>query len=137
MKHPDQDTLLQFALETLETDELLAIEFHLAGCEECSEAVGKIRNELDLIACVSIPVQPPLYPAIKIVHHNRFLALKIAAILVIGFSLGFGTSLAVQPSQIEIVPQRVTLQIPKEEIQKYAAAEPINLQVPIILNKRK
>lgn len=109
MNHPDNDTLLRYALETADESERGDLGTHLAGCPDCSRALGEITRDLDLIsgsdpaAGVPHPGVPPL-PAFRYVHlRTAFRAAAAVAVILLGGYLVTGPA---RDPQISVVPQR-------------------------------
>jgi hypothetical protein len=111
MTHIDSDTLLKFVLQTLEEPESEVVRQHLSLCERCRATAQNVEEEVRVLANVEIPVgqsAPPPLPH----SSNRFASiLKVAAVLAVGFLLGYAAAQLTFPTTIITVQQRL---IPKQ-----------------------
>ena len=92
--HYTEDELLQFVLQTLEPDQHIEIDRHLTECQQCNTRLSKIRRDIESLQKLSPDIQNPVisYPSrLRLVFPAKSL-LKAAALLLIGFGLGFSTN---------------------------------------------
>jgi anti-sigma factor RsiW len=114
MNHPNGDTLLKYVLGTLDESETEAIRQHLSSCEECRNEERKIDGEVTRLSIVDIPlgtVEPPRLP-----RKTRRLVpvLKAAAVLAVGFFIGYATAelsnpVSPIPVQQRLIPSQVAV----------------------------
>jgi anti-sigma-K factor RskA len=60
MMHHDPETLADYALGLLEKPEMVTLEEHLVGCQQCHAEVTRLRATLSMLAEELEPVAPPL-----------------------------------------------------------------------------
>ena len=89
MKHPDDDTLLKYTLETLEDDKAVQVKEHLRECIVCQEKIDRLNEEMRVIGGYESPLEPREYP-LRLRRKGSFTGLfKAAAILTLGFISGY------------------------------------------------
>lgn len=104
MKHFDENTILKFSLEILDDDESQKVRNHLSECEICSVTLNSIEKQNKLITGYNPQIESVFVPINKL-KINRSTWLKRAAILIIGFLLGYTTSFFFQPAKVLVVEQ--------------------------------
>jgi anti-sigma factor RsiW len=122
MIHPDEDTLLKLVLETLDEPAAGQAAEHLAACEPCRAIFDRFKAEAALLGSFDPPLEisaPPL-PRAKIVSLKSFL--RVAAILIIGFSAGFLAREWTRPQAVVVVEQSLVTHAPPDSI-AYAACD--------------
>lgn len=92
MIHPDGDTLLKFVLQTLDESENAAVREHVSACEQCREQEWKLEGEVKRLASIDFRVDmvaPPRLP-----RRSRLFStvLRSAAVLAVGFVVGYATA---------------------------------------------
>jgi len=109
MTHPDNDTLLRYALETADAAERETLEMHVEGCPGCSRALREIADDLAMIAgslpdSGVPPVDVPSFPAFRYVHVRAvFRAAAVVAVILLGAYLVSGPP---GGASVTVVPQR-------------------------------
>lgn len=106
MNHLDGDTILKYALETLEPPEAHEVTTHLAVCPACRERRDALTDELRHISNLDWPVAgavPARLPGRRSLP--RFI-LKAAAILAVGFALGYTAARWSDRSEPPVVGQQ-------------------------------
>ena len=135
MKHPDHDTLLKSVLRLLDEQEEEALQDHISQCENCQERIGKIKKDIEIIGSlepdtgiIDIPLPGP--------HRNAYIPiLKAAALILIGFAIGYGTSILSHGGSVNVIPQQLQTTAPTGTGIQYSSCEPIDLNTryaPII-----
>jgi hypothetical protein len=107
MKHPETDTLLQAILETLQEPELTSVQHHVSGCPECAAHWKELEGQVQTITGVAYPsgeIVPPRLPARHVLGKS---ILKAAAVLVMGFLMGYATAHLAEEEPRTIVGQRL------------------------------
>jgi hypothetical protein len=128
MTHPDGDTLLKFLLQTLEEPENESVREHLRACDRCTEEERKLEGELRRLSRIELPVEtvtPPRLPRRSLVP-----LLKIAAVLAVGFLLGYATAQIATPVRPVPVQQRLIpsrLAVPSSG---YVPAQEVDVRTP-------
>jgi len=104
MNHFDEDKLLKYALGLLVDNESFAIVEHLKKCKICSNKYDSIKEKMSLIGSYN-PQLNDNYIPMPNVKKNFSVWLKSAAILLIGFLIGYSTSNITKQDQVIIVEQ--------------------------------
>ena len=104
MKHIDEDRLLKFTLELLDKVDSEIVSEHLKECKTCSQKYEKIMNEVDLIGSFNPDIESNIIP-IPRKNSTYSIWLTRAAVLLIGFLLGYSTSNMIQHKPVRIVAQ--------------------------------
>jgi hypothetical protein len=127
MTHPDEDTLLKSVLGILEESEERQVQQHLAECPECQTRLEKLRKDTEIIGSLELETMAPEIPFPKPVRINFMPVIKVAALLLIGFIVGFGSSNLSHREAVNVIPQRLQVNPPMEKAIQYSACEPIDL----------
>lgn len=107
MKHPDENTLLKYVLELLESEEETLVKIHIEKCENCKEKYKQIKDGTNLLkgfdpeietGNMSLPVKKEFIFSFW---------LKAAAILLIGFILGYYTAIQINSKEVNVVEQNL------------------------------
>jgi anti-sigma factor RsiW len=107
MNHPNGDTLLKYVLGTLDESETEAVRQHLSSCEECSKEERKIDGEVRRLSSVDIPLETGEPPRLPRRPRGLVPVLKVAAVLAVGFSIGYATAELSNPAPPIPVQQRL------------------------------
>lgn len=107
MTHPEADHLLGFVLDTLDTAEARRVTDHLSACPECRRAVERLRREVDTIASavrsdpegLVLPLPAPERPIGSAL-------VRAAAVLVLGFLLGYASAVVSRQETPPVVTQQ-------------------------------
>jgi len=111
MTHPDNDTLLRYALDTTDPGKRDTLQDHLSGCPECSEALAEISADMSLISeyhsspdTRSRPA-PPL-PVLRYYSiRTAFRAAAAVAVILLG---GYLATTPAGDTRVTVIPQRFT-----------------------------
>ena len=112
MKHIEEDTILKFLLELLDDEEYKIVNDHITECEICNTILNELKKQNELIASYNPEVQNSYIPVFKKKKHYS-IWLKRAAVLLIGFLLGYSTSLLLQPEKVMVVEQYLITKSPQ------------------------
>ena len=107
MTHPDADTLLKFALKTLDESDSSSVSAHLSVCEKCRVLQQKILGELARLEEVEIHTDVPAPPGLPRRLRLPLAVSRWAAVLAIGFLLGYMTAQLSDPVRPVVVQQRL------------------------------
>jgi hypothetical protein len=109
MNHLGKETLYKFVLETLDEKDSKLIAEHINGCELCSEKINAIEEEIKFISSYDIEaeVRIPELPHRKYFNSIWF---QRAAVLILGFLIGYSASTLSDRKNVRIVEQNL---IPK------------------------
>jgi len=124
MKHIEEDRLLEYALETRPDDEdRKTIEAHLAECQQCRDALEKIRDELTIIGSIRPDVTP--FPVQSSNKRKSIVPalLKAAALVIFGAVTGFGLAAQISTEQVSILPRYEIQSSSNSSLQERASRE--------------
>jgi hypothetical protein len=129
MNHVDGDTLLKFVLETLDGQAEAAVRDHLSACDRCSQESGRLRAEIERMSGMEVRVgdiNPPALP-------RRFRVLRtvsrMAAVLAVGFLLGYLTADLSNPSLPVAVQQRLIPNVVARTDTEYIPCAAIDVRI--------
>jgi len=115
MDHINEDQILKFVLELLEDEENTIVNEHISNCLECREEYKKILSDIDELKSLrpEIPVPAFNLPAKK---NRKFMKIvRVAAVLLIGFSLGYVTSANTKSCEVNVVGQYTIAKAPDHD----------------------
>jgi len=112
MNHFDEDTILKFVLEVLDDDELKKVRDHLIDCEICNTKFNDIKKQNELIGSYNPDVENKFMPIYK-KKNNYSVWIKRAAVLLMGFLLGYSASVILYPNQVVVVEQYLISKSPQ------------------------
>jgi len=128
MMHPDEDTLLKYALEVLEGSEVEDVKRHLEVCDACRDQFHTIHEQLGRMKTVSFPVETPDLPLPSTARRRTMsTVLRAAAVLLVGFILGYGTALLSEPQSSIVVSQQFRPKTPQVSVTRHTPAEQVDL----------
>ncbi len=129
MKHPDEDILLKNHLDLLDEGERSVLMTHLDSCALCRERSRTIRREIDVIGSIDPELVVPEIelPAAK--REPWSVGIRVAAILLIGFFVGYGYSRFFTPPEYQVVPSYHNPSAPSLTIEEFSICESVNLEV--------
>lgn len=127
IEHLNDDQMLGYVLHTLDTDEQQAVTNHLASCEKCQAAMEAVRRETETLADVHTDIPIPEIPAppVRIAVWREWL--KIAAVLLVGFALGYAVKIQRPPEVVSVVPYAVNVSAPADT--GLVASEAVDLRI--------
>ncbi len=121
-RHVNEDTMLKSALGLLGPQVDRNVRDHLEGCPTCralQEDVDRTLRDFRDVA-PHITAKIPGLPSLK---GNRHLWIRIAAMLAIGFGLGYATSESLRPQSITVVRQHLIPTPPKWPADGFVACD--------------
>jgi hypothetical protein len=109
MNHLNKESLYKFVLEILDEKDSKLIAEHINSCELCSEKTTRIKEEIKFIGSydTEAEVKVPELPHRKYFNSRWF---QRAAILILGFLIGYSASTLTERKNVRIVEQNL---IPK------------------------
>ena len=108
MTHPVDDKLLQLVLETLEEPDRTEVSQHMLHCVQCRNREQRLRQQSERIGNIEMKIEIPKLPSLPGTPRRFIPAWRWAAVLCIGFLLGFLTARLSDNSSPPIpVPQRL------------------------------
>jgi anti-sigma factor RsiW len=129
MKHPDEDTMLKSVLGILEEPEERQLQEHVKECPECQARLEKLLNDTKIIGSLELDIISPTIPLPKPMRINWMPLLRAAALLLIGFMVGFGSSNLSHREAVNVIPQRLQVASPAGGAVQYSSCEPVDLNV--------
>lgn len=131
MNHPHDDDLLKFALELLDEQEAREIEDHTKNCRECRAKLARVREETNLLGSVQCAAAAPEFPRKKANSRVLYVALRAAALLLIGFLAGYGTSNLTCPPPVNVIAASEKLSPPADSLTRYAFGDATEIRVTL------
>ena len=126
MNHFDDEVILKYSLEILGADESQQVREHLKECEICSSIFNDIERQNNLIASYNPEIESMVIPINKTQHRYK-MWLKRAAVLIIGFLLGYAASILFQPERVVIVEQLFISKSPQVTPANFSACPQIDI----------
>jgi hypothetical protein len=130
MTHPDGDTLLKFVLQTLDKSEDEAVRQHLSSCEQCKGEHRKLEGEVRRLSSFDIPVEMVSPPRLLQRSRGMVPALKVAAVLAVGFLLGYASAQLTNPVHPIPVQQRLIPSHVAVPSSGYVPAREVDVRTP-------
>jgi len=127
MKHYDEDILLKLGLELLTKEEEKNIREHLSECEQCRETFSIIKGDINLIESFEPDVEPEIIPLPEKENNKTRQLFKVAAILVVGFFVGFLTSDLSNPEKVIVVKQSIIKRTVMDSTGSFKTCEQVDL----------
>jgi len=129
-EHVDQDTLLKLALDTLEPVTKQKVQDHLDGCGRCRTLFGEIEETMRAIGGVRLHV-PVEIPPLPTARPRSMFWMRAAAILFVGFLLGFIASESLRSPPVEVVQQQIVPRSPEVPRAAFISCEEVDLSFRI------
>lgn len=107
--HASEDTLLELALGLLNAESEREVRTHLQGCPACIVLLSDVERTLRQIKNVT-PKATAGIPPLQTCKQNRSSWFRVAAMLAVGFGLGFVASESLRSPLITTVRQQVVPQ---------------------------
>lgn len=104
MRHFNEETIIKYSLEILDDDESKKVREHLNECEVCLATLKSIAKQNKLITGYNPQIESIFIPVSKL-KSNNLTWLKRAAIIIVGFVLGYAVSIIFQPEKVVVVEQ--------------------------------
>jgi len=129
MKHLEEDMLLKLVLGVLEEREERELQAHLALCQECQVKREKMVKDTEIIGSMKLDTGSLKIPMPKPTRISFMPLLRAAALLLIGFMVGFGSSNLSHREAVNVIPQRLQVASPTGNVVQYSSCEPVDLNV--------
>ncbi len=126
-RHVSEETLLKMTLGLLDPKSELRVRHHLERCAACRDLRGEADRTVSLLQSVT-PDLPAELPVPIVFRQTRQTWLRIAAMLLIGFGLGYLASESLRPSEIIVVPQQLLPRPPATRASGFVECEIIDLR---------
>jgi len=131
MKHPDEDTLLKSVLALLNPDAEAKLRSHLSQCDDCNRNHKRLLQEIEMIGSIEPSVATNLFPLPRRRRRTAITWLKIASLLIIGFSAGHTISRLTQPEQIHVVPHYLVTRTPEASLTSMSPCAAVDMSVDL------
>jgi predicted anti-sigma-YlaC factor YlaD len=127
MIHIDEDLLLKYALQLLEDKEQTKIQEHLIKCDQCKKHYESIKSDIELIGSIELDVEQEVIPLPKKKLKITKQWIRAAAILIIGFFIGYITANLAHPVKVEVVKQKLLTKTILYPIESFRTCEQVDL----------
>jgi len=129
MNHPDEDIVLKYHLDLLDESDGRALDDHLDACASCRERSLAVRREVAMIGSVDPELlAPDIGPPARRMGRWQ-IGIRVAAILLIGLSVGYGYSRFFAPPEYRVVPSHHRPSAPSRAIDEFSICESVNLEI--------
>lgn len=129
MKHLEDDELQKSVLQLLDEHEERQLQEHLLQCDDCRTRFDLLRQQTEIIGSLEPEIEQPDYPLPRAKRAAYIGLLKVAALLLIGFLVGFGVSELSRPVHVNVVQQQLDIPTPSISVTRYASCEPVDIEV--------
>ncbi len=129
MRHPDEDTLLARALDLLEGEEEERVVAHVSLCPSCAGRLEELERDTAMLGELEadIPIPRVDMPARRSLRLAR--ALRIAAVLAVGFVSGYGISFLLRPVDVTVMPSSRSATTPAHAAGQFTSCESLDLSI--------
>lgn len=129
MKHYDDDTLLKASLKILDSGEYRKVLKHLESCEECRAKYSAIAEDNKVIASYEPDGKPLTASRLPERRTFKLRILNAAAILMIGFGLGYVTGFANKPPPVNVSQQKLVTRTLSADASGFIHNEMLDLNI--------
>jgi hypothetical protein len=131
MNHPDEDTLLKFVLEVLDASEARDLKSHVDACASCRRTCNTLERQVRQMGAVSFPVETPDLPLPQAPRRSSAMfILRAAAVLIVGFILGYATALIREPDMRVVISQQFRPTAPRVSVSHPTPCEQVDIGSP-------
>ncbi len=127
MNHISDDQVLAFVLGTLDEKERAQVAEHVTVCNDCAARVEEARREVNALGGVQTVIPVPEIP----LPVNRGTVwreiVKAAAVLLVGFAIGWAVTSQRAPEVVTVVPYAVNASAPVDS--GLVASEAVDLRI--------
>ena len=125
-RHVSEDGLTKLALGLLSIQADQRVRRHLEGCSPCRVLLGDIERTLRQMQDVSPQVSADI-PVLPFAKHSRYRWLRVAAMLAVGFGLGFLASESLRSPSPSVVRQQFVPRPPAQPAAGFVFCDEIDL----------
>jgi hypothetical protein len=130
MIHLDDDTILKYIIDTLDETERSAALDHISTCDYCRQEADRVRGDMERMSAFQLRVGRVKPPPLRRSFNPLGVIAKVAAILAVGFLLGYVVAeMSTSPVSIP-VPERLLLSSGNGYEPKYAPSEATDVRSP-------
>ncbi len=124
MKHISDDDLLKYELELIDAQTTLNdLKCHLENCIECKTRLDRIRRAISSIGGIRAIGHSIDMPHAKHKPRQSYDLFKVAAVLIIGFILGYGASNWIHEECVIVTPSQFSPAPPVDSLLGLAASD--------------
>jgi hypothetical protein len=127
MNHIDDDILMKIALGLLEQGEAASLHEHLHECDDCRTRLACIRRDMELIGSLEPKIDSPIIPLPRARCLRIAVLFKAAALLLVGFVVGYGASRLSDDHIVSIVPHRMYVSPPRHAYTDFSQCESVDM----------
>ena len=127
MNHIDDDNLLKQALQLTDEEEEKRLNDHILQCEKCHTRFDQIKHQIDIIGSVEPEIDIPVYPLPRAKRMSFSTWMRAAALLLLGFMMGYSVSQLSEPTDVNVIPQRLKIVSQSVSIAEFTSCEPVDL----------
>jgi hypothetical protein len=125
-RHISEDTLLELALGLSDARSERSVRKHLEECLKCRALLKDVEQTVNRIKDVT-PVVAADLPVLPSLRHGRHAWLRVAAMLAIGFGLGFLASESLHSPSVVVVRQQLVSKPPELSTTGFVACDEVDL----------
>jgi predicted anti-sigma-YlaC factor YlaD len=127
-RHVSEDTLLKLVLGLLHARSESRVHNHLKECAACRDLMEDVGRTVGQLREVDPEVTAEL-PALPSAGHYRSTWMRIAAMLAVGFGLGFLASESLRPPSVSVVRQQIIPKAPEPPPLGFVACDQVDLSL--------
>ncbi len=129
MIHYNEDLLMKYALDLLDDNEESTIREHLTMCDQCRKQHESIKSHVELIGSIEPDIKPEIIPLPKKKLKIMEQWIRVAAILIIGFFIGYLTANFAHPVKVHVVKQNLITKTILYPSESFRTCEKVDLDV--------
>jgi anti-sigma factor RsiW len=125
-RHVSEDTVLKLALGLLDPRAEGRVRHHLEGCTKCSGLLEEVDRTMRLLKDVTPEIKADL-PVLPSLRQSRYKWLRVAAMLAVGFGLGFLASESLHSPAMTVIRQQLVPRPPEHPGAGFVVCDEIDL----------
>jgi len=126
IQHVSEDTLIELTLGLLTAQSESSVRDHLEECPMCRDLSEDVERTLHHIKDVTPKVNADI-PVLPSLRHDRYTWLRVAAMLAVGFGMGFLASESLRSPSITVVRQQIISRAPELPAAGFVTCEGVDL----------
>ena len=123
MTHIDDQTILRYVIDTLDEEERSAVLGHISACEQCMREAERTRSDVERISGFALHLPKTTPPPLMRRASPLAVIARMAAVLVVGFLLGYVTAEMSNPTVSIPVKERLLVSSADSHGPGYAPSE--------------
>lgn len=125
-RHVGEDTLLELALGLLDAQSESGVRDHLEGCPMCRRLLEDVEQTVRHLKDVTLDLAADL-PILPSHRHDRYTWLRVAAMLIVAFGLGFLASESLRSPTVNVVRQQIVPKPPELPTAGFVTCDEVDL----------